>query len=127
MDRKRSRHVGVRAMKTPKKQRPHDEIGWICVDWPAVVSAVRKARTDDDAVRRIKRELGLEIRLQQFNAEQAAEKKWRRARIDATAADRVAAMAMTIASARDVHDWRRFEPIAKALDAAIRARRPFEV
>ena len=72
----------------PSKDEADNEI-WLMLDWPKMVAAVRRASTEDQAIRNIRHHLHAALSFKKIQVESAMEKKYRRARIDASAGERV--------------------------------------
>lgn len=97
------------------------------VDWPKAVARVRKAKTDDVAIDVLKRQFQLALRLFESMTRTDTERSVRRERTATLARDRVESMARAIANAGDHEDWKQFIDQAKALDAALHARKMYEI
>ncbi len=94
------------------------------IDWPVVIAKIRKAKTDERAIETAKRNLSLAMTLFEQITRGEIEQGLKVERIAALARERVA-----IAMAREGNGakWKDHLAEAKVLDAAIRARRPFEI
>ena len=99
------------------------------VDWPRTIERIRKAKTDDKAIEILKHQLALGVKLFEGSTRREIEENLKVERIAALADQRVEAMAQAIALARDGMEakWRDHLDEAKVIDAAIRARRRFEI
>ena len=105
---------------TEKPARPSAK-GKVDVDLLAIVRAVRGARDDEEAARRIKKHVDNAVAFASLGATAAAQKRLEREQIMATIRHRIESMAVSMANARNDGNWQRYLPIAEVLDAAIRA------
>lgn len=97
------------------------------VDWSKAVKRVRRAKTDELAIEALKRYFKTAAMLFEGITTEDLSRKIRRERITEHARERVESMARAMANASEREDeWKEFIPQARALDAALHARRIYE-
>ena len=96
-------------------------------DWPRAIERVRKAKRDELAIDALKRHFKLMLSLHEGIQRQEIERKVRSERIYENAREHVETMSHAMAEAYErVADWKEFLVQARALDAALHARKSFE-
>jgi hypothetical protein len=96
-------------------------------EWPRALERVRKAKTDEQAIDALKRHFKMMLTLLEMVQRQEVGRKVRRERINENARERVETMAHAMAEASERgEDWKEFMAQARALDAALHARKAYE-
>lgn len=107
----------------PQPRKKLSDVNWI--KWDEVVEKVRKANTPEAAVERLRRELDFAFKLYQDDRANVLIDDYKRSAFANATMERAEAMAKAMAIKGE--DWGEFLDLAVRLDAALAARRKFEL